>query len=281
MAGSAKRERQLARERYERQQQRRAAAAARRRRNQQIAAVVVAVAVVVVGVWFLASKLGGDASTQAATKPTPASTASASPSTSPSAAATGCTYTKTAEKAAKDVGLPTYDPAKAATYKQPFTATVKTNLGDIVLAMAADAAPCTTNSFRHLATSKYYDSSSCHRLTTTGIFVLQCGDPTGTGTGGPGYAFGVENAPADGKYPAGTVAMARTSDPNTNGSQFFLVYKDTQLPQAGGAGYTVFGTVTKGLDIVSKVADAGTDSAGGDGAPKQKVTIESVTIGKS
>jgi peptidyl-prolyl cis-trans isomerase B (cyclophilin B) len=83
------------------------------------------------------------------------------------------------------------------------------------------------------------------------------------------------------KYPAGTVAMARTSDPNTNGSQFFLVYKDTTLPLAGGAGYTIFGTVTKGLDIVSKVADAGADSATGDGAPKLKVTIESVTIGKS
>jgi peptidyl-prolyl cis-trans isomerase B (cyclophilin B) len=281
VAGSAKRERQLARERYERQQQRRAAAAARRKRNQQIAAVVVAVAAVVVGVVFLTNKLGGG-STQAATTPTKAASTTPTPSPSTStSAATGCTYTKTANKASKAVTLPTYDATKAADYKKPFTATIKTNLGDIVIAMAADKAPCTTNSFQHLATSKFYDSSSCHRITTTGIFVLQCGDPTGSGTGGPGYSFGVENAPADGKYPAGTVAMARTSDPNTNGSQFFLVYKDTQLPQAGGAGYTIFGTVTKGLDIVSKVADAGTDSPGGDGAPKQKVTIESVTIRKS
>lgn len=283
MAGSAKRERQLARERYERQQQRRAAHAARRRRNQQIVAVVVAVLLVVVGAAALATQLGGDDETDAAAQPTKASTPSpsASPSSSASTAAGECTYTKSAEKAAKDVGLPSYDKTKADTYKQPFTATVKTNLGDIVIAMAADKAPCTTNSFRHLATSKYYDSSSCHRLTTSGLFVLQCGDPTGTGSGGPGYAFGVENAPADGKYPTGTVAMARTSDPNTNGSQFFLVYKDTQLPEAGGAGYTIFGTITKGLDIVTKVADAGTDNASGDGAPKQKVTIESVTIGKS
>jgi peptidyl-prolyl cis-trans isomerase B (cyclophilin B) len=283
VAGSAKRERQLARERYERQQQRRAAAAARRKRNQQIAAVVVAVLVVVGGIVFLTNKLGGNGTTQAATKPTKAASATPtpSPSTTTSAAASGCTYTKTADKASKSVSVPTYDAAKAADYKKPFSATLKTNLGDIVIAMAADKAPCTTNSFRHLATSKFYDSTSCHRLTTTGLFVLQCGDPTGTGGGGPGYAFGVENAPADLKYPAGTVAMARTSDPNTNGSQFFLVYKDTTLPEAGGAGYTIFGTITKGLDIVSKVADAGADSATGDGAPKQKVTIESVTIGKS
>jgi peptidyl-prolyl cis-trans isomerase B (cyclophilin B) len=281
VAGSAKRERQLARERYERQQQRRAASAARRRRNQQIVAVVIAVVLVVVGVVVLTRKLGGNDNVEAATTPTktPSASTSPSPSASPSATATGCTYTKSAEKASKDVGLPTYDKAKAADYKKPFTATLKTNLGDIEIAMAADKAPCTTNSFRHLATSKYFDSSSCHRLTTQNIYVLQCGDPTGTGSGGPGYGFGVENAPADGKYPAGTVAMARTSDPNSTASQFFLVYKDTELPDA--TGYSVFGTITKGLDIVSKVAAAGTDGTGGDGAPKQKVTIESVTIGKS
>jgi peptidyl-prolyl cis-trans isomerase B (cyclophilin B) len=282
VAGSAKRERQLARERYERQQQRRAAAAARRKRNQQIIAVVAAVVIVIVGVVFLTQKLGGNDQTAAAS-PTPSVTPSTTPtpSSSPSAAASGCTYTKTADKASKAVTVPTYDAAKAADYKKPFTATIKTNLGDIEIAMAADAAPCTTNSFRHLATSKFYDSTSCHRLTTSGLFVLQCGDPTGSGSGGPGYSFGVENAPADGKYPAGTIAMARTADPNSNGSQFFLVYKDTTLPESGSAGYTVFGTITKGLDIVSKVADAGTTSASGDGAPKQKVTIESVTIGKS
>ena len=283
MAGSAKRERQLARERYERQQQRRAAAAARRRRNQQIVAVVVAVVLVVGGVAALASKLGGNNTTKAASKPTktPSVSPSPSPSTSPSVAASGCTYTKSAAKASKSVGLPTYDKTKAASYKKPFTATLKTNLGDIVIAMAADVAPCTTNSFRNLATSKFYDATPCHRLTTSGIFVLQCGDPTGSGSGGPGYGFGVENAPADGKYPAGTVAMARTSDPNSNGSQFFLVYKETSLQDA--TGYSVFGTITKGLDIVAKVAAAGSDNShgSGDGKPKQKVTIDSVTIGKS
>jgi peptidyl-prolyl cis-trans isomerase B (cyclophilin B) len=289
VAGSAKRERQLARERYERQQQRRAATTARRRRNQQVVAVFVAVVIVVGGIVVLASKLGSNNNTPVASKPTkavsatpsasPSASASASPSSSPSVAAAGCTYTKSAEKASKNVGLPTYNKAKAATYKKPFSATLKTNLGDIVIAMTANKAPCTTNSFRHLATTKFFDSSPCHRLTTQGIFVLQCGDPTGSGSGGPGYAFGVENAPADGKYPAGTVAMARTSDPNSNGSQFFLVYKETSLPDA--TGYTIFGKVTKGLNIVTQVAAAGTAGANGDGAPKKKVTIESVTIGKS
>ena len=84
-----------------------------------------------------------------------------------------------------------------------------------------------------------------------GIYVLQCGDPTGTGQGGPGYTFGIENAPKDGKYPTGVLAMARTQDPNSNGGQFFITYKETQLPTDGG-GYTIFGKVTKGLDIVEQ-----------------------------
>jgi peptidyl-prolyl cis-trans isomerase B (cyclophilin B) len=203
VAGSAKRERQLARERYERQQQRRAAAAARRKRNQQITAVVAAVAIVIAGVVFLTNKLGGDDSTAAATKPTTAASVTPTPtaSSSPSAAATGCTYTKTADKASKAVTVPTYDEAKAADYKKPFTATLKTNLGDIEIAMAAEAAPCTTNSFRHLATSKFYDSTSCHRLTTSGLFVLQCGDPTGTGGGGPATASASRTRPPTASTP--------------------------------------------------------------------------------
>jgi peptidyl-prolyl cis-trans isomerase B (cyclophilin B) len=287
VSGSQKRERQLAREHYQRQQERRAESARRRRRNQQVLAVVVAVAVVIGGVAALASQLGGSKSASSAASGESSPTASASPSVSASvspsptaAAASGvCTYTKSTEKASKDVGLPTYDKAKAAQYRKPFTATIATNQGDIVVAMDAAKAPCTTNSFRHLATSGYFSGTPCHRLTTQGIFVLQCGDPTGQGTGGPGYGFGVENAPKDGNYPAGTVAMARTQDPNSNGSQFFLVYKDTQLPDP--TGYTVFGHITKGLDIVTKIAAAGTADGSGDGKPKQAVTVKSVTIGKS
>jgi peptidyl-prolyl cis-trans isomerase B (cyclophilin B) len=290
VAGSAKRERQLAREHYQRQQQRRAEMAARRRRVQQIAAVVVAVVLVVGGVAVLAATLGGGsnkaATAGATSSATPSASLSPSTSLSPSAsssasattAASGCTYAKSASAASKNVGLPTYEKSKAATYRQPFGATIKTNLGDVVIALDAAKAPCTANSFKHLAQTKFYDKSDCHRLTTSGIFVLQCGDPTGSGSGGPGYQFGVENAPKDGKYPAGTLAMARTSDPNSNGSQFFIVYKETSLPDP--TGYTVFGRVTKGLDIVTQVAAAGANPTG-DGKPKKKITIESVTVGKA
>ena len=185
-----------------------------------------------------------------------------------------CAYSPAEGEPARDVGTPTY---KAAEAKKPFTATLKTNQGDVVVTMATAKAPCTTNSFRLLASKKYYDGTSCHRLTKENLFVLQCGDPTGTGGGGPGYQFGVENAPKDGTFPAGTIAMARTSDPNTNGSQFFIVYKDTQLPTEGG-GYSIFGTVTKGLDVIDKIAKAGVEGGAGDGKPAQPVTIESVQI---
>lgn len=283
MAGSAKRERQLARERYERQQARRQQHTAKRKRNQQIIAIVLAVSLVSGGAVALALFLGGDDTSTVATKDssTPTKAASDTPTPSPSVAgAAGCTYTKSAGKAAKDVGLPAYDAKKAASYRAPFTATLKTDQGDITIDMAAAKAPCTTNSFRHLATSKYFDGTPCHRLTTAGILVLQCGDPTGTGSGGPGYQFAEENLPEDTKnnYPEGTVAMANAGA-GTNGSQFFLVYGDTTLPPS----YTVFGTITEGLDVVKKVAKAGSDNANGDGdgKPVQPVTIQSVQIGKA
>jgi peptidyl-prolyl cis-trans isomerase B (cyclophilin B) len=281
VAGSVKRERQLARERYQRQQAKRAAARARRRRWQQVTAAVVSVLVVIGGIVGLTALLGNGSGSGAAAKPsastTPSTSASpsSSASTSASASAGGCTYGPSAEKAAKDVGTPTYNATAA---KKPYTATVKTNRGDVVIAMATTKAPCTTNSFRYLATKRYYDQTSCHRLTTANLFVLQCGDPTGTGGGGPGYQFGVENAPKDGIFPAGTVAMARATDPNSNGSQFFIVYKETQLPTSGG-GYSIFGKVTKGLDVITKVAAAGVEGGGADGKPVQSVTITSVQIG--
>lgn len=289
MADSLKRQRALARERYERQQARRQQLAARRRRRQQVGTVLVALLLVAGGVVALALLLGGDDDSTVATDnpKEPAATASASPSAStspsPSPSATdgsGCTYTATETEAAKDVGRPAYDVGKADSYRTPFTATLATDQGDVTIDMAAGAAPCTTNSFRHLATSKYFDGTSCHRLTTANILVLQCGDPTGSGAGGPGYQFAEENLPqeAENNYPAGTVAMANAG-PGTNGSQFFLVYGDTTLPPS----YTVFGTITEGLDVIKKVAEAGSDNANGegDGKPNQPVTITGVRIGKA
>ncbi|MGH8894877.1 MAG: peptidylprolyl isomerase [Actinomycetes bacterium] len=280
MAGSAKRERQLARERYERRQARRKETAARRRKLQQGLAVLLAAALVIGGVVALGLALGGDDEGTVATKDTSTPTTSPSPSPTPTPSETkgaGCTYTK-AEEASKDVGLPTYDVKSPDSYRTPFTATLVTDRGRITVDMAAAEAPCTTNSFRHLATEGYFDGTSCHRLTTSGIFVLQCGDPTGTGSGGPGYQFAEENVPADAQanYPAGTVAMANAGA-GTNGSQFFLVYEDTTLPP----NYTIFGTVTDGLDVVAKVAEAGVEGGGGDGKPAQPVTLERVRIGKA
>jgi len=153
--------------------------------------------------------------------------------------------------------------------------TVTTGLGDIAATLDADATPCTVNSFVSLAEQGYFDATECHRLTTAGIFVLQCGDPTATGSGGPGYSFEDELSGEE-TYPAGTLAMANAG-PNTNGSQFFIVYGDTPLP----ASYTVFGTVDEaGVKLVEGVAEEGTDNANaqGDGAPNQAVEIESVTV---
>ncbi len=161
-------------------------------------------------------------------------------------------------------------------------ATLHTSCGDIRLELDGKAAPQTVASFIGLARSGYWRDSPCHRLTTaaTGIFVLQCGDPTGTGGGSPGYGFGIENAPSDGQYPRGTLAMARGQDPNSNGGQFFLVYKDTQLP-TGGGGYTIFGNVTAGMQIIDAIAAEGVEDKQSDGAPFQPISILSVDVEKT
>lgn len=143
-------------------------------------------------------------------------------------------------------------------------------LNDIPLGIELDGAtaPQAVSSEISLIQAGFYTGTSCHRLTIEGIWVLQCGDPAGDGTGGPGYSYGpVENAPADGLYPAGTIAMARGADQYSNGSQFFIVYEDTTLPGDTG-GYSVIGHVTSGLEeLRAGVIDAGTTDANGDGAP--------------
>jgi peptidyl-prolyl cis-trans isomerase B (cyclophilin B) len=213
---------------------------------------------------------GGTASGSSSETPAPAGSSGAALTTG------ACRYTPSGQPAAKENGgLPDANPAAGPATR---VATLKTSAGTVVVSLAAKAAPCTVNSFVHLATAKFFNGTSCHRLTTAGIFVLQCGDPTGSGTGDPGYKFLTENQPT-GKtppYPAGTVAMANSGSPDSNGSQFFIVYQDTTLP----ADYTVFGTVTTGLQFVQAVAAKGSNNANGsgDGAPKQKVTIQSVVV---
>lgn len=154
--------------------------------------------------------------------------------------------------------------------------TLKTNCGDIVIATNGVAAPTTMTAISALVKGGYYDGTLCHRLTTSGLFVLQCGDPTATGGGGPGFQYGDENLPKQvvNNYPAGTVAMAN-SGPGTNGSQFFLVYADTSLASS----YTIWGKITSGLNIVKAIAKAGVKGGGADGTPAKKIAIEKATMG--
>ncbi|MFD5463456.1 peptidylprolyl isomerase [Kitasatospora sp. NPDC127059] len=199
-------------------------------------------------------------------------TAVAAPSATTTALSAACTYTPAAP-ADNFKGIPVFDAQKAAS---PYHATLRTNQGPITFEALTDKAPCTTFSFRFLAEHDYFDRSHCHRLTTQRIYVLQCGDPTGTGSGGPGYSFPDENL-TGATYPAGTVAMANAG-PNTNGSQFFIVWKDTKLSPA----YTPFGRITAGLDVLQKIAAAGEDDQNGpgDGYPNAPVNIRHVKISK-
>jgi peptidyl-prolyl cis-trans isomerase B (cyclophilin B) len=162
--------------------------------------------------------------------------------------------------------------------KATYLARIVTNCGTIMVSLNGQAAPHTVNSFAFLAGKGYFNDTPCHRLTTSGIFVLQCGDPTGTGSGGPGYTIPDENL-ANATYPAGELAMANTGQPHTGGSQFFFVYKNTALPPQ----YTPFGTVTSGLSVLTSIAKAGTTASNGpgDGAPNQPVVIESFTVTKA
>jgi peptidyl-prolyl cis-trans isomerase B (cyclophilin B) len=185
-------------------------------------------------------------------------------------AALKCAPTKASGHAPQDVA-----PAQKLPKKLPRTFTFQTNCGNIVITTVGAKAPITITQLSTLAKGGYFDNSLCHRLTTQGLYVLQCGDPTATGTGGPNFTYGDENLPTAtlNNYPAGTVAMAN-SGAGTNGSQFFLVFADTTL----GANYTIWGTITQGLDIVKAIAKAGVKGGGADGAPNQTVAINRVIV---
>jgi peptidyl-prolyl cis-trans isomerase B (cyclophilin B) len=254
--------REAAKRKLARQQERRVAQA-KRRRQWTVIGSVVAVVVVVAAV-VLVTTLNSAPSAAPAAAP-----ASSAP------AAGACSY-PAGEASAKQVNPPAGDPTvKGGSPKVALT----TSAGPIGLTLEPAKATCTVNSFLSLVSQKYFDSTPCHRLTTgEGLKVLQCGDPTGAGNGGPGYTIPDEN-PTDLKaapsgqgsiYPRGTVAMANTGQPNSGGSQFFLVYADSTLPP----NYAVFGTVdAAGLATLDKIAAAGTKDGGGDGAPKTAVTI--------
>jgi peptidyl-prolyl cis-trans isomerase B (cyclophilin B) len=178
----------------------------------------------------------------------------------------------------RDVGTPPVDVPTTGT--QLMTMTLNSGLVEIEVQTAK--APCTAASMTYLASKAFYNGSVCHRLTTEGIQVLQCGDPTGTGMGGPTYRYAEENLPNNAdpakNYPIGTLAMAKTQAPASTGSQFFLVWGPTPLP----GDYTVLGTITKGLDVVQKIGAAGavdeTGAATTDGKPASPVQVTSITV---
>jgi peptidyl-prolyl cis-trans isomerase B (cyclophilin B) len=288
VAGKNERQRRQARERYRRQQEQRHA------RQQQIrkrwlAGTAVVLAAAVIAALLLVFLPGGSQKKASAS-------ASRSPSASPTASATAvaepahhCSYSA-ATPVAKKVSFPPATPDYSASYQ----ATITTNLGAITFSLLNSKATCTVNSFVHLAEAGYFDNTQCHRLLTSGIYVLQCGDPYATataklscsttskiGSGTPGYDFASENL-TGAKYPAGTVAMANEGTASSNGSQFFIVYKDSTSGLT--ASYTPFATVSSGLGIVQNVAKDGYScqyAQAGGGAPKEKVIIDGVTIKKT
>ncbi|WP_053644078.1 MULTISPECIES: peptidylprolyl isomerase [unclassified Streptomyces] len=266
MVSSDQRRRQLAREKYVRQQQRREEKRRKDKRRNTVVAAALAVVLASGGAVYASVALSDDGTKKGSDSA--AGDAPTTPAPSPS------------EKESESP-----EPELTVDRKASYDMALKTNAGDITITMDAAKTPRTVNSFKHLADKKYFDGSKCHRLTTQGIFVLQCGDPQGTGTGGPGYTIPDENLDALGKagadgavtFPAGTVAMANTGQPGTGGSQFFLVYKDTRLPPT----YTPFGKIdAAGLKAVQEVAKAGVEGGAKDGAPKKAVTVEKATVTK-
>jgi peptidyl-prolyl cis-trans isomerase B (cyclophilin B) len=275
---------QLAARKAKRQAER---AAERRRQRRNLAITITAIAAVVVVVAGVFVVVGnGDDSSPAASNPTslPAGdenkpksipTALAAPLKRPTAlpAEVNCSYKKSTEPASKKVNPPADGKTKASGISK---VDLNTSIGDLQLTLDSALAPCTVKNFVSLVSQKYYDNTTCHRLTVgEGLQVLQCGDPTGTGSGGPGYSFADEVYPTL-KYGRGVLAMAN-SGPNTNGSQFFIVYGD-----ASGLGpqYTAFGTIDEaGLKLIDKVAQAGVVPQNGptDGSPVTPVSIKTAT----
>lgn len=230
-----------------------------------------AVLAVLASVTLLAS-CSDDESTGTEVAGEPTSDSSAPEGTESAAPGVTCEYPEDPMGAAKEVEPPPADVAVSG----EVSVSIATSIGDLTATLDADTTPCTVNSFVSLADQGYYDGTTCHRLTTNPSFgVLQCGDPTASGTGGPGYTIPDELSGSE-TYPAGTLAMAKTSMPDSGGSQFFICYVDTQLPPD----YTVFGTIDEASNqLVADAAAAGTVEGGEDGTPATAVDISKVTVG--
>ncbi|WP_430332269.1 peptidylprolyl isomerase [Rhodococcus sp. ACT016] len=277
--------REAAKRKLERQLERRAERARKRRQLTIGGSIVGVIVVVAIGavVVTLSGKDDGTGAENTAASETP--TAGAMPASRAEALPNlvNCTYTPSG--AAAKPNNPPHAEGIDTTVKT-VSASMETTQGNIGLTLENADSPCTVNSFASLAGQSYFDGTTCHRLTTSdSLKVLQCGDPTGTGTGGPGYQFANE-FPTDQyaaddpmaqmpvNYKRGTLAMANAG-PGTNGSQFFLVYGDSQLPPQ----YTVFGTIDEtGLATLDKIAAAGAEGGAADGKPATPVDITSVRL---
>lgn len=298
MAATNEMRREAAKRKLAGQQERREQQAKRRRTVAVVTSAAVVV-VVVVGVVLLSTLGGsGEATDPAAAPPSEGAAATTGPDTGAAAVTPESIPTAVTPLPVRSTPLPptatcTYPtdgqpPAKAAqppagadiSAEGTVAVTLTTSAGAIPLTLDRALAPCTVNSFLSLAQQAYFDGSPCHRLTTSpGLQVLQCGDPTGTGTGGPGYTIPDEVFP-ELTYGRGILAMAKTAAPNSGGSQFFMVYGDGQLPPE----YTAFGSISpEGLRVVDAVATAGHDGSfdaqAGGGAPVRPVTIQTATVG--
>ncbi len=290
-----KQRRATAKRKLERQLERRAKQARRRMILTITAGAAVVIVVAGLAVWTVFFKNSShptstaSSTTSSVAPPTPSTPPTAAPQAGvlppfkPPADFDNCTYSATPnDPAAKPVSLPSHT-GKIPTDPANVSMSITTNQGPFGIQLDNGKAPCTVNSFLSLAGQKYFNDTHCHRLTTgPQLFVLQCGDPKGNGSGGPGYQFADEypsnqyppDDPARNQpivYPRGTLAMANAG-PGTNGSQFFIVYKDSQLPP----NYTVFGQVdAKDMGVLDKIAAAGTADGSPDGKPKTDVVITS------
>jgi peptidyl-prolyl cis-trans isomerase B (cyclophilin B) len=175
-----------------------------------------------------------------------------------------------------EYSLPSPDLAEARTWE----ANLSVGGSEVALEIDGTNAPQAAANFIYLAQQGFFENVKCHRLVTAGIYVLQCGDPSGDGTGGPGYSFGpIENAPSDDTYLEGYLAMARRGgDGSSMGSQFFIVYKDSVIPSDAAGGYTVFGRVTGGMEAIKAIAEAGTADGSTDGSPATDVLLSNVSV---
>ncbi|AIG64055.1 isomerase [Corynebacterium atypicum] len=259
--------------------------AEKRRPLAVVAMSAVAILAIVGGIWFLATRdseedvVADGASTSAEPTQEAHFEQLSMQRSQPLPETVTCTY-DSAGQAAKQVATPEGANVPARGH---VGVTLETAQGPIGMTLDRATAPCTTNAIEHLAKEKYFDGTVCHRLTTSGIFVLQCGDPSGKGSGGPGFQFANEyptdEAAADKQqtpvtYPRGSIAMANAGK-DTNGSQFFLNYKDSPLPPQ----YTYFGQISEdGLKTLDKIAEAGVAGGQTDGKPAEEVRINSARV---